>query len=245
MNPRLTFLVFVSLYVSVLVASYSLAAIYPFFTPYGWLLLPVLANFCLGFFLGDVVAVVKTIIVGFSLQAGIVLGLLYSSSLSEAFVSVTVISSYYTLQVPLGITVSLVGTAVKKDSADIIAVCTHLAQKMKRIAGEAVGKVGRTSFKVYSIYRRQEAALERSKAKNEIENVAKEKGVSSVFMEAVSSMDIEDIRTNLQILQNDVKKLDTLRSRNQISNEVYYRQRQNIENKTKLLNELLYRRYIW
>lgn len=239
MNPRLAFFVSRSLYLSVLVVSYSLGDLYPFFTPYGWLLMPVLANSCLGFFVRDVVTVVKTIIVGFFLQAGMLLALLYSSSLSVAFLSITILSSYYTLQVPLGIAVSLIGMAVREDRSDIIAVCMHLLRKMKQIIEEAVSRVRR---EMYFVYRRQEAISERSKIKKEIEAVAKEKGVSSIFIETVNSMDIKDVKTNLLILQNEMKKLDTLRSRSRISDEVYYRQRQNIENKIRLLNEMLSRR---
>jgi len=47
------------------------------------------------------------------------------------------------MQVPLGIAVSLVGTAVKEDSSDIIAVCTHLVKKAKQIIEQAVSKVRR------------------------------------------------------------------------------------------------------
>lgn len=165
MNPRLAFLVFGSLYVSVLVASYSLAAIYPFFTPYGWLLIPVLANFCLGFFVGDVATVVKTIIVGFFLQACMIIALLYSSSISVAFMAVTVLSSYYTVQVPLGIVVSLAGFVVREDRSDIIVVCTHLAKKVKQVSELITSKVRRTFFKMYFMFKGQEETLEQSKAK--------------------------------------------------------------------------------
>jgi len=242
MNPRLAFFVLGSFYLSVLVASYSLATIYPSFTAYGWLLIPVLANFCLGFLVGDVVKVAKTIIVGFFLQACIVFALIYYSAISIAFINVAVLSSYYTLQVPLGIAVSLVGLVIRQDRSDIIVVYMHLAKKMKQVAGEIVNEVRRAFFKMYSIHKRQEENLKRSKAKKEIETLAKEKGVSSIFLEAVSSMDTKDIRTNLLILQNEAKKLDTLHSRNQVSDEVYHRKRQNVENKMKLLNELLSRR---
>jgi hypothetical protein len=45
MNPRLGFVVLGSFYFFVLLVSYLLGFLYPFFTPYGWLLIPVVANF--------------------------------------------------------------------------------------------------------------------------------------------------------------------------------------------------------
>ena len=140
MNPRLAFIIFGSFYLCVLVASYPLAVSYTFFAPYG-LFVPVVANFCIGYFVKDVYTAVKIIIAGFSLQAGITLALLYSSSASDAFFGVTILSSYYTLQVPLGIAVSLVGTAVREDSSDIIAVGAHLIKKMKQIIETLLSKV--------------------------------------------------------------------------------------------------------
>jgi hypothetical protein len=115
----------------------------PIFSPYSWLLVPVVANFCIGYFARDVYTAIKIIILGFSLQAGILLALLYSFSAYGVFFGVVIIYSYNTLQVPLDITVSLVGTAVKEDSTDIIAVCTHLVEKMKQIIDTLLGKVRR------------------------------------------------------------------------------------------------------
>ncbi len=141
MNSRLASVVLGSFYLSVLIGSYLLAVLYPFFAPYGQLLIPLVANFCIGYFVKDVYTAVKIIIVGFSLQIGILLALSYASSVSDAFFGVTILSSYYTLQVPLGIAVSLVGTAVREESSNIIALCVHLVKELKHVIKKLSGKV--------------------------------------------------------------------------------------------------------
>ena len=176
MNSRLAFVIFWSFYLSVLVASYLLVIFYPFFALYWWFLVPLIASFCIGYFIEDVHMVVKIIIAGFSLQAGIILVLLNFSPVYDAFLPVErplmegavplflvpVISRgiytiysfnlflmilaivlYCMINIPLGITVSLVGTAVREDRSDIIAVCMHLVKKMKRIIETVLSKVRR------------------------------------------------------------------------------------------------------
>jgi len=146
MNPKLAFVIFWGFYLFVLVVSYLVAVSYTFFAPYGLFLIPLTANFCIGYFARDVYTAIKIIIVGFSLQAGILLALLHSSSISEAFFGVLPISSYFTLQVPLGITASLIGKAVSEDRSDIINVCTHVVKKMKQIIEMLLSKVRKHSI---------------------------------------------------------------------------------------------------
>jgi len=143
MNPKLAFVVFGSLYLIVMVASYLVSVSYLYFAPYGLFLLPAIANFCIGYFTKDVYKAIKIIIVGSSLQASMLLALLYSSSLSHAFFGLVPITSYYTIQVPLGIVISLAGTVVREDRSDIIVVCTHLVEKTKQIIKEAISEVRR------------------------------------------------------------------------------------------------------
>lgn len=140
MNSRLTFFLS-SLYLFVLGASYLLALFYPFFAPYCLLLVPTIASFCIGYFIGDLYTVVKIIVVVFSLQAGMLLALDYSFLASDAFFGVATILSYYTLEVPMGIAMSLVGTGVREESSNIIAMCMHFTKKLKQIIKRLSGKV--------------------------------------------------------------------------------------------------------
>jgi len=142
MNSRLAFVVFGGFYLSVLVASYLLALSYPFFAPYGLFLVPALANFCMGYFIGDVYTVVKIIIAVFSLQTCILFALLYST-VSDFFILVATISSHFTLQVPFGIAVSYLGMGVREESSNIIAVCTYLTKKIKQIIESVASKIRR------------------------------------------------------------------------------------------------------
>lgn len=97
---------------------------------------------------------------------------------------------------------------------------------------------GLVFFETYFVYRRRRAYLERSRKREKFETIARERGVSTVFVEEVSSMYVWSAEKNLQILQHELKELDRQRSRNQIS-EVYHRQRQIIKSKIRLLNERL------
>jgi len=157
MNVRPMVLIFGIFYLSVLVVSYLLSVshislapngftyVAPYFTSvaaYGLLLLPLIANFCVGYFAGDVYTAVKIIVAGFFLQAGIILVLRYSSSASDVFVGVTVLSSYYVLQVPLSLVVALAGTFVREDIDDIVAVFVYLVEKIKQIIETLLSKVG-------------------------------------------------------------------------------------------------------
>jgi len=143
MNSKLAFAVFGSFYLTVLVCSYLLASFYAFLDPFGWFVIPVMANFFVGYFVRDVYAAIKIILVGFSLQALMILALLYSSSGDVAFFGVTILSSYYALQVPLGITASMGGTAVREDRNDIVAVCVHLVKGVKQTIQMRLSRVRR------------------------------------------------------------------------------------------------------
>jgi len=133
MNVRPMFVILGIFYLSVLVISYLLAVSYTSLAPYGFtsvapyslLLIPIIANFCVGYLAKDVYTAVKIIVAGFFLQAGIIFALLYSSSASDVFVGVTVYSSYYVLQVPLSLAAALAGTFVREDINDIVAVGKH------------------------------------------------------------------------------------------------------------------------
>ena len=142
MNSRFRFVVFGGFCLSVLNASYLLALSSPFFAPYCLFLVPALANFCIGYFIGDAYTVVKMIIAVFSLQACILFALL-CSTVSDVFILVATISSHYTLQVPLGIAVSYLGMSIREESSNIIAVCTYLTKKMKQIIDTVAGKIRR------------------------------------------------------------------------------------------------------
>jgi len=141
MNPRLAFVIFGSFYFFVLLGAYLLGFLYPFFTPYGWILIPVLANFFVGYLVKEVEPATKIIIACLSLQAIIVFGWLNVSPVYDAFVSIPTIASYYVVNIALGISVSLIGITVREHRSDIIAVCVHLVIKMKQIIKKLSSKV--------------------------------------------------------------------------------------------------------
>lgn len=141
-NPRLAFVVSWSSYLSILLVSYLLSHFNPFFAPYGLFFVPVVANFWVGYLVKEEDMAIKVILVSFFLQAVILLPLLYSS-ISDVFISMVTLSSYYILQVSLGIAGSFVGTTVRENSNEIIAVCICLGKKMKQIIEKAASKVKR------------------------------------------------------------------------------------------------------
>jgi hypothetical protein len=142
LNSRLAFIIFAALYLSVLLVSYLLSHFYPFFALYGLFFVPVVANFLIGYLVKEVDLAIKVIVVGFFLQAVILLPLLYFS-IYEILFGLTIISSYYILQVPLGVVMSFVGATAREENNEIIAVCTHFEKKMKQIIEKAVSKVRR------------------------------------------------------------------------------------------------------
>ena len=113
LNSRLAFVIFAGLYLSVLLVSYLLGHFYPFFAPYGWLLVPVVASFFVGYLIREVYTAVKLIIVCLTLNTGIVFVLLIFSSVENAFIAMPTFASYWIFHILLGILVSFVGTTVR------------------------------------------------------------------------------------------------------------------------------------
>jgi len=141
MNPRLAFVILGSFYFFVLLVSYLLGFLYPFFTPYGWFLIPIVANFFVGYLVKEVDTAIKIIIACLSLNTGIVFGWLSVSSGYDAFLSIPLLASYYTLHIVLGIAVSLIGTTVREYSNYIIDVSVRLVKKIKQIIEKRSSKV--------------------------------------------------------------------------------------------------------
>jgi hypothetical protein len=133
MNSRLAYVILGSFYFFVLLVSYVLGFLYPFFTPYGWLLIPVVANFFVGYLVKELDTAIKIIIACLSLNTGIVFGGMFVSIDYDALLSIPLLTSYYTLHVVLGVAVSLMGTAVREYHDDAIAVSVHLVKKIKQI----------------------------------------------------------------------------------------------------------------
>jgi hypothetical protein len=113
LNSRLAFIIFAGLYLSVLLVSYLLGHFYPFFAPYGWLLVPVVASFFVGYLIREVDTAVKLIIVCLTLNTGIVFGLLSFSSVENAFNSMPTFASYLVFNILLSVLVSFVGITVR------------------------------------------------------------------------------------------------------------------------------------
>ena len=84
---------------------------------------------------------IKIIIACLSLYTGIVFGWLNVSSEYDAFLSIPIIASYYTLHVVFGIAVSLIGTTVRDYSNYIIDVSVRLVKKIKQIIEKRSSKI--------------------------------------------------------------------------------------------------------
>lgn len=149
MNPRLAFVILGSVYFSVLLGSYLLVLFYPFFTLYGWLLIPVVVNFFLGYLVEEMETAVKIIVTYFSLQTIIVIGLLNVPSVYDAFSIkhihsfwespflawfIVTIFAYCILHIPLNIAVSCLGVFVRKNISDIIAVYEDFVRQLPESA---------------------------------------------------------------------------------------------------------------
>jgi len=113
LNSRLAFVILAGLYLSVLLGSYLLGYFYPFFAPYGWLLVPIVASFFVGYLIREVDTAVKLIIVCLTLNTGIVFGLLSFSSVENAFIAMPTFASYWVFNILLGILASFVATTVR------------------------------------------------------------------------------------------------------------------------------------
>jgi len=84
-KTRIAFVVCWSLYFFGLLGSFLLPLSNPFLSPYCWVLVPVLANFFVGYFVGDVHTAIKIIVVCFLLFPIVVIGLLSTPSVYDAF----------------------------------------------------------------------------------------------------------------------------------------------------------------
>jgi len=133
MNSRLTFATLVSSYLSVLLVSYLLGFFYPFFTPYGWLLVPVAASFFVGYLTKEVETATEMIIACLSLHTGIVFALFNFSSVEKAFLAFPTFVSYWTFHIVLGVPTSFVGVIFSDNTSYIIDVSVSLVKKIKQI----------------------------------------------------------------------------------------------------------------
>ena len=113
LNSRLGFIIFGGLYLSVLLVSHLLGYFYPFFAPYGWFLVPVVASFFVGYLIREVDTAVKLIVVCLTLNTGIVFGLLNFSSVESAFIAMPTFASYWLFNILLGVLGSFVGITVR------------------------------------------------------------------------------------------------------------------------------------
>ena len=84
-RAKLRAVVYWSLYLSFLLVSFLLPLFNPFLTPYCWFLVPVLANFFVGYFVRDVYTAIKIVVVCFLLFPIIVIVLLNIPSVYDAF----------------------------------------------------------------------------------------------------------------------------------------------------------------
>lgn len=143
MNSRLTFAILVSSYLSVLLVSYLLGFFYPFFKPYGWLLIPLAASFFVGYLTGEVETATKMIIACLSLHTGLVYALLNFSSVEKAFVALPTFVSYWVFHIVLGVSISFAGISFSDYSSYMIAMSVCLVKKIKQITKKLLGTVRR------------------------------------------------------------------------------------------------------
>ena len=137
LDPRLTFVAVVSLYLPILIASYLVAFFYPLFTLLGLILVPAAGSFLIGFLSRDPIGAAKRIAACVLLQAGVTLGLLkfypvYSEALlawwkyasqeillislnpDPFFITVIIIAGYPILHIVLGVPISFLGTTIRE-----------------------------------------------------------------------------------------------------------------------------------
>jgi len=143
MNSRLKFAVLVSSYLSVLLISYLLGFLYPFFTSYGWLLIPVVASFFVGYLARDVETATKIIIACLSLHTGVVFALLNFSSVEKAFIALPTFLSYWVFHIVLGIPASLAGMTFSELDSHIVSMVVCLVKRMKQTTENLISKVRR------------------------------------------------------------------------------------------------------
>jgi len=143
MSSRLKFAILVSSYLSVLLISYLLGFFYPFFTPYGWLLIPVGASFFVGYLTREVETATKTIIACLSLHTGVVFALLNFSSVEKAFIALPIFVSYWAFHIVLGITASFAGVTFSELDRHIISMMVRLVKKIKQTTERLISRVRR------------------------------------------------------------------------------------------------------
>jgi hypothetical protein len=135
MKPKFSFVILGSLFLSVLVVSYLLPFFYPFLTPYCWILIPVVANFLVGYLTEEVDTAVKVIFAVFLLQTFVVAGLLNIPIIYDAYLNwcgaspcpisamrlrdamphlMLIIPGYFVMHMTLGIGVACVGRTVRE-----------------------------------------------------------------------------------------------------------------------------------
>jgi hypothetical protein len=133
MNPRFAFVVLGGFYFFVLLVSYVLGFFYPFFTPYGWLLVPVTASFFVGYLTKEIETATKMIIACLSLHTGIVFVLFNFSSVEKAFIALPTFVSYWTFHIALGVPISFVGVIFSDNTSYIIDASVSFVKKIKQI----------------------------------------------------------------------------------------------------------------
>ena len=143
MNSRLEFAILVSSYLSVLLISYLLGFLYPFFTSYGWLLIPVVASFFVGYLAREVETSTKIIIACLSLHTGAVFALLNSSSVEKAFIALPTFVSYWAFNIVLGIPASFAGVTFSELDSHIASMVVCLARRTKQTTENLISKVRR------------------------------------------------------------------------------------------------------
>jgi hypothetical protein len=143
MNSRLKFAILVSSYLSVLLISYLLGFLYPFFTPYGWLLIPVVASFFVGYLTREVETATKIIIACLSLHTGAVFALLNFSSVEKAFIALPTFVSYWAFHIVLGIPTSFAGVTFSELDSHIVSMVSCLAKRTKQTTENLISKVRR------------------------------------------------------------------------------------------------------
>ncbi len=142
-KARLTFSILVSSYLSVLMVSYLLGFFYPFFTPYGWLLVPLVASFFVGYLTREVETATKIIIACLSLHTGIIFALLNFSSVEKAFIALPTFVSYWIFHIVLGVLISFAGITFSDYTSYIIAMSVCIVKKIKQITEKLLGTVRR------------------------------------------------------------------------------------------------------
>jgi hypothetical protein len=143
MNSRLKFAILVSSYLSVLLISYLLGFLYPFFTSYGWLLIPVVASFFVGYLAREAETATKIIIACLSLHTGGVFVLLNFSSVEKAFIALPIFVSYWAFHIVLGIPTSFAGATFSELDSHIVSMVVCLAKRAKQTTENLTSKVRR------------------------------------------------------------------------------------------------------